>query len=165
MSARVPLTALIVWSLLSLTALALGLGLSLPVAIASRHRPLLRASLEPEARNLAGRPVLAFAGIGRFFNVVEPSRGGSYTLDRGKADLGEEAPYANRHASSYRAIYDLADLDRSLYIHTTGQSGNPFSPFYRSLAERWAKVEYIEIATKRAEIDKAAIGMWKLTPP
>jgi tetraacyldisaccharide 4'-kinase len=27
--------------------------------------PLLRASLEPEARNLAGRPVLAFAGIGR----------------------------------------------------------------------------------------------------
>ena len=35
---------------------------------------------------------------------------------------------------------------RSLYIHTTGQSGNPLSPFYRSFAERWAKGDYIEIA-------------------
>ena len=53
---------------------------------------------------------------------------------------------------------------RQLYIHTTGQSGNPFSPFYRSFAERWAKVDYIEIATKRDAIAKAAIGTWKLTP-
>jgi penicillin amidase len=93
-----------------------------------------------------------------------PSPGGAYTLNRGKEEFGEEAPFANRHASSYRAIYDLSDLDRSLYIHTTGQSGNPFSPFYRSFAERWSKVEYIEIATKRAEIDKAAMGTWKLSP-
>ena len=110
------------------------------------------------------RPFGAFAGIGRYFNVSVPSPGGAYTLNRGKDEFGEEAPFANRHASSYRAIYDLADLDRSLYIHTTGQSGNPFSPFYRSFAERWSKVEYIEIATKRAEIDKAAIGTWKLSP-
>ena len=66
--------------------------------------------------------------------------------------------------SSYRAIYDLADLDRSLYIHTTGQSGNPFSPVYRSFAERWSKGEYIEIPTKRADIDKVAIGTWRLAP-
>ena len=110
------------------------------------------------------RPFGAFAGIGRYFNVSVPSPGGAYTLNRGKEEFGEEAPFANRHASSYRAIYDLSDLDRSLYIHTTGQSGNPFSPFYRSFAERWSKVEYIEIATKRAEIDKAAMGTWKLSP-
>ena len=110
------------------------------------------------------RPFGAFAGIGRFFNVEVPSPGDAYTLNRGKTEFGEEPPFANRHASSYRAIYDLADLDRSLYIHTTGQSGNPLSPFYRSFAERWAKVEYIEIATKRADIAKAAIGTWKLTP-
>ena len=93
-----------------------------------------------------------------------PSPGGTYTLNRGKTDFGEEQPFANRHASSYRAIYDFADLDRSLYIHTTGQSGNPMSPFYRSFAERWAKVEYIEIPTKRDAIAKAAIGTWRLAP-
>jgi len=110
------------------------------------------------------RPFGAFAGIGRFFNVEVASPGDAYTLNRGKTEFGEEPPFANRHASSYRAIYDLADLDRSLYIHTTGQSGNPLSPFYRSFAKRWAEVEYIEIPTKRADIAKSAIGTWKLTP-
>jgi penicillin amidase len=110
------------------------------------------------------RPFGGFAGIGRFFNVEVPSPGDAYTLNRGKTEFGEAPPFANRHASSYRAIYDFADLDRSLYIHTTGQSGNPFSPFYRSFAERWSKVEYIEIATTRADIAKVAIGTWRLTP-
>jgi len=110
------------------------------------------------------RPFGSFTGIGRIFNVEVASPGGAYTINRGKTEFGEEPPFANRHASSYRAIYDLADLDRSLYIHTTGQSGNPLSPFYRSFAKRWAKVEYIEIATKRADIAKSAIGTWKLTP-
>ena len=99
-----------------------------------------------------------------YFNVEVPSPGGDYTLNRGKVEYDAEPPFANRHASSFRAIYDFADLERSLYIHTTGQSGNPFSPFYRSFAERWAKGEYIEISTKREEIAKAPLGTWKLTP-
>ena len=93
-----------------------------------------------------------------------PSPGDAYTLNRGMVEFGEEPPFANRGGSTYRAIYDLADLDRSLYIQTTGQSGNPFSPYYRSFAERWAKVEYIEIATSREAIAKAALGTWNLTP-
>jgi penicillin amidase len=93
-----------------------------------------------------------------------PSAGGSYTLNRGKMEFGEEPPFANRHASSYRAIYDFADLEHSLYIHTTGQSGNPMSPQYRSFAKRWAKGEYIQIPTKRETIDKVAAGTWRLMP-
>ncbi len=102
--------------------------------------------------------------IGAFFNVEVPSPGGDYTINRGKMNFDEEPPFANRHASSYRAIYNLADLDASLYMQTSGQSGNPFSPLYRSFAARWAKGEYITIATKRAEIDKAALGTWRLSP-
>ena len=74
------------------------------------------------------------------------------------------APFANKHAASFRAIYDLADLERSLYIQTTGQSGNPFSPFYRSFARRWAEGKYIEIPTKREAIAKVLLGTWTLTP-
>ncbi len=107
---------------------------------------------------------LAGGRVAAFFNVQVPSPGGDYTLNRGKMSFGEEPPFANRHASSYRAIYDLADLDASLYIHTTGQSGNAFSPAYRSFAERWSKGEYITIPTKRAEIDKVAAGTWRLAP-
>jgi penicillin amidase len=102
--------------------------------------------------------------IGPLFNVQVPSAGGNYTLNRGMVDFREQRPFANRNASSYRAIYDLSDLDRSLFMQTTGQSGNPFSPLYRSFAERWAKVEYIEIATRRSAIERAATGKWQLTP-
>jgi penicillin amidase len=99
--------------------------------------------------------------IGKFFNVEVASPGDAYTLNHGKPEIREEPPYANRLAPSYRAIYDLADLDRSLYIQSTGQSGNPFSAFYRSFAERWAAAEYIRIPTKREEIE--ALGTWRLT--
>jgi penicillin amidase len=110
------------------------------------------------------RPFGLVPGIASFFNIEVPSPGDAYTLNRGIVEFGEEPPFANRGASSYRAIYDFADLERSLYIQTTGQSGNPFSPYYRSFAERWSKVEYIEIATKREAIAKAALGTWRLTP-
>jgi penicillin amidase len=54
-----------------------------------------------------------------------------------------------------RAIYDLADLDRSLFMQSTGQSGNVMSPWYANLAERWARVEYITIPARREAIEAA----------
>lgn len=110
------------------------------------------------------RPFGAVASLAKYFNVEVPTPGGNYTLNRGKVDFDQEPPFANRHASSYRAVYDFADLERSLYIHTTGQSGNPLSPYYRSFADRWAKVDYIEIATRRETIAKSPLGTWRLTP-
>jgi penicillin G amidase len=111
------------------------------------------------------RPFGLVGALAPFFNVEVESAGGSYTLNRGKPEFGDEQrPFANRHAASFRAIYDLADLDRSIYIHTTGQSGNAFSPFYRSFAERWSKGEYIEIPTQRDAIARARLGTWTLTP-
>jgi penicillin G amidase len=110
------------------------------------------------------RPFGLVGGLAPFFNVEVPSGGGNYTLNRGEVDLGSEQPFANRNAASFRAIYDLADLDRSLYIHTTGQSGNPLSPFYRSFAQRWSKGEYIEIPTSRQAVEAARLGTWTLTP-
>jgi penicillin amidase len=110
------------------------------------------------------RPFGSVGYLAWLFNVAVPSPGGDYTLNRGKVEYGEEPPFASRHASTFRAVYDFADLERSLYIHTTGQSGNPFSPFYRSFARRWARGEYIEIATRRETVAKAALGTWKLEP-
>jgi penicillin amidase len=110
------------------------------------------------------RPFGLVGALAPFFNVEVESGGGNYTLNRGQADFTAEPPFANRHAASFRAIYDLADLDRSLFIQTTGQSGNPLSPYYRSYAGRWSKGEYIEIPTKREAIDKAKLGTWTLTP-
>lgn len=110
------------------------------------------------------RPFGLLPVIGSFFNITVPSAGGDYTLNRGKVDFSADAPFVNRYGSSYRAIYDFSDLDRSLYIQSTGQSGNPFSPLYRTFADRWAKGEYIQISTRHAEINATALGVWRLTP-
>jgi len=102
------------------------------------------------------RPLGYFPFVSRLFNVVPETPGDSYSVNVGHFFIrDEERPFANRHAASLRAIYDLADLERSLFMQTTGQSGNVLSPWYASFAERWAKVEYITIPTRRESIQAA----------
>jgi hypothetical protein len=57
-----------------------------------------------------------------------------------------------------RGIYDLDDLDRSLYIHSTGQSDNPLSDLYDNFAERWGNVEYLPMTMRRDDIMAGALG-------
>jgi len=51
-------------------------------------------------------------------------------------------PFANRHAASLRAVYDLADLEQSLFIYQTGQSGHVFDGRNRDMADAWAGSAY-----------------------
>lgn len=51
-------------------------------------------------------------------------------------------PYEVSLLSSMRQILDFADLDASLMMHTTGQSGHPFHRHYDDMIEAWAAVEY-----------------------
>jgi penicillin amidase len=99
------------------------------------------------------RPFSFVPYVARFFSVAPETAGDSFSVNVGHYFIRDEArPFANRHAPSLRAIYDLADLDRSLYMHSTGQSGNVLSPWYSSFAERWARVEYVTIPAKRDAI-------------
>jgi penicillin G amidase len=91
--------------------------------------------------------------LARLFSVAPETAGDTFSVNVGHYFIRDEArPFANRHAPSLRAIYDLADLDNSLYMQSTGQSGNVLSPWYSNLAERWARVEYITIPTRREAI-------------
>ena len=111
------------------------------------------------------RPFGRQAQLAKFFDIRVPSPGDTYTVDVGRNTLANEsAPFASRHAASLRAIYDLADLDRSVYIHSTGQSGNLLSPLYRNFAERWARVEYIPMSMRRSDALDASLGTLKLQP-
>ncbi|WP_252720617.1 penicillin acylase family protein, partial [Acinetobacter baumannii] len=57
--------------------------------------------------------------------------------------------------SSFRLVVDLADLDRSVAINTPGQSGDPASPHYRDLFERWVTGDYAALPYSRAAVDAA----------
>jgi penicillin amidase len=111
-------------------------------------------------RPFGGVPVLD-----RFLNVRVPTGGDIYTVNAGANRIGNAAtPFANRHAASLRVIYDLADLDRSQFMHSTGQSGNPLSPHYSDFANPWSRIETVPMTTRRAEIEHGALGTYRLTP-
>ena len=77
------------------------------------------------------------------FEVRVPTGGDAFTVNVGQFHMDKpHEPYANRHAASLRAVYDLADLERSAFIYQTGQSGNVFSGHYGNMAQEWAAVKY-----------------------
>ncbi|MEK6242888.1 MAG: penicillin acylase family protein [Pseudomonadota bacterium] len=113
-----------------------------------------------EHRPFGRQPLLA-----RLFDITVPSPGDAYTVNAGRNNLNDEAqPFANRHAASLRAIYDLSNLEKSLYIHSGGQSGNILSPHYDAFTEAWAKNEYIPMRTERKTLDAEPHQLLRLVP-
>ena len=110
------------------------------------------------------RPFSRQTMLARWFDIVVPTPGDSYTVNVGRMFFAEEEPFENRHAASLRAIYDLADPEKSLFIHSGGQSGNRFSPHYDAFSAAWARGEYVPMTTDRARIERAAAGRLKLIP-
>jgi penicillin G amidase len=81
--------------------------------------------------------------LARWFDVAVESGGDPWTVNVGQYWPNQERqPYANRHAASLRALYDLANLENSQFIYQTGQSGLVWSPRYRDMANEWASVQY-----------------------
>ncbi|MGD9537918.1 MAG: penicillin acylase family protein [Alphaproteobacteria bacterium] len=104
-------------------------------------------------------------GLGPLFDTSFPHGGEKDTVNAGGFTVGDVAnPFRQIHGAGYRAIYDLADLDRSVFIQLGGQSGNPLSPYYKSYAELWRTGRYVPMITDRAKIESGALGTLRLTP-
>ena len=110
-------------------------------------------------RTLGSVPV-----IGRFFNMTHPSGGSGASINRGLYTGSGSTPFANVHASGYRGVYDFADLNASIFMQSTGQSGNVLSPHYRDLTALWATGDYMRMTTDFSEIEGNAPHRLRLTP-
>ena len=108
-------------------------------------------------------PVLGETPLAPIFNLTLPRGGDAFTVNAARFDLGGETS-RNDHGPGFRGLYDLDNLDNSLYIHSTGQSGNPLSKHYRDFFKRWRDVEYLPMTTDRAGLEDRAIGTLRLTP-
>jgi len=99
------------------------------------------------------------------FNLSGPAPGSMYAVNAFSfSPLEDERPFAATHGPGFRAIYDLADLERSLFVHSTGQSGNVLSPWYRNLERGWREGEYFTIPTERGAYGSNAVGRLRLVP-
>ena len=113
----------------------------------SEHRPFGQTPLAP------------------LFNLSGEVPGSMYAVNAFSfSPLDDAQPFASTHGPGFRAIYDLADLDRSLFIHSTGQSGNVLSSWYRSFEKGWRDGGYITIPIGRAAYESNAAGRLRLVP-
>lgn len=111
------------------------------------------------------RPFSSVGLLRRFFEAAVPTPGDTFTVNVGRHALNDEAePFANLHAPSLRAIYDLADLNRSVFVYSTGQSGHPLSGLYRNFAPSWAAVQYYALSTRSTDAEAGALGSLVLAP-
>ncbi len=93
--------------------------------------------------------------LNTLFDVRTESAGDLFTVNVGQYwanDLKE--PFANRHAASMRAVYDLADPDQSVFIYQTGQSGHVFDSRSRSMASAWASGQYRALQQKGTTVHR-----------
>jgi penicillin G amidase len=72
--------------------------------------------------------------LGWFGTLSIPSPGDDTTVNRG-GPLYKQ--FQSVHGAEYRGVYDLADLDRSLFVVAPGQSGNLLSRHAGDFLTRW----------------------------
>jgi penicillin amidase len=77
-------------------------------------------------------------------HVSVPTPGGVDTVNRGPATIrDEEHPYEQRFGAGLRIVTDLASPADSRMIAVPGQSGNPLSPHFSDLVQRWRQFEWL----------------------
>jgi len=95
------------------------------------------------------RPFSKVPLLGDLFNLKTPFPGDSFSINVGRLELMKSKnPFETVQAPSLRTIYDLSDLEKSLFIYQTGQSGWVQSKLYRNMNTLWANNEYLPMQMK-----------------
>ena len=107
------------------------------------------------------RPFSKVKLLAKWFEVRAPVGGDSYTVNVGRVSLKPDAAtgelYLDEHGPSLRGRYDLADRSQSRVIHSTGQSGIPWSPLYKSFTPRWVAVDGVPLWPAAGEVIKTLV--------
>lgn len=104
-----------------------------------------------------GHPIGQVAVLRSFFNV------GPYPVDGTREVINNMAfPYDSTgfykvsSGPSTRRIIDFSDVENSISILPTGQSGNPFSPHYKDQAEMYINGKFRKMKMNEKEIKKTS---------
>lgn len=104
------------------------------------------------------------APIEWLFNRTAPPRvGGSSSIVNAVA-WDTDKSYLVDWVPSQRMVVDLADLDASTFVHTTGQSGHAFHGDYDSMIEMWVDGKHGPMPWSREAVEAVAVDTLTLTP-
>jgi penicillin amidase len=110
----------------------------------------------------------AVSGLRALFSLESGQGGDASTVNVGAYRL--DGSFQMTDGSSYRQIIDFSDPRASLFVHTTGQSGNVFDRRYRDLLPLWRDGRYFRIGELSGEVlrlipERPAGGKESRPPP
>jgi penicillin G amidase len=80
------------------------------------------------------------------FDRQWPAEGSTDTVNAGAFRFtNPDGAYVDLHGPALRAIYDLADLDRSVFLIALGQSAHLLSPHRDDLVTRWRSFNWLRL--------------------
>lgn len=91
-----------------------------------------------------------------------PAPGSRYTVNVSGFDY--DKPYGVTIIPSWRQIIDWSDPDKSLAMHSTGQSGLLFNQHYGDMVQPWLKVEYHTLLFNQTDVKSAKKALLMLRP-
>jgi len=102
---------------------------------------------------------LGLSGIDLIENIVNrgpaEASGGADIVNATGWDYGSDG-FQVTSLPSMRMIIDLSDLTASQTMHTTGQSGHPYSPHYDDMIDPWRTIQYHPMLWSREQVEQAA---------
>ena len=102
-------------------------------------------------------PLGTVASLKEYFNVGPfPINGAREVINNRGYEYNDSGLYNVNAGPSTRRIIDFSDIENSISILPTGQSGNPFSEHYRDQAEMYNKGEFRKMKMNKDEIIKVS---------
>lgn len=91
-----------------------------------------------------------------------PTGGGSEIVNATSWTVGES--FEVDWLPSMRMIVDMGDLNNSVTVHTTGESGHAYHPHYDDMAPLWASGQYYPMLWNEQSIVSNAAGHLRMVP-
>jgi penicillin G amidase len=114
-------------------------------------------------RVMLAHPLASIPGFESLFVALEAGVGGDeQTVMQTGADARHGFPAAV--IPSWRAVYDLADLDRSIGVLPTGNGGNPASAHWNDQARLWLTGQTHPLPFSPAAVEAATVSEMRLVP-
>ncbi|WP_420601959.1 penicillin acylase family protein [Flagellimonas sp.] len=109
-------------------------------------------------------PIGQVESLRKFFNVGPyPVNGTREVINNMAFPYDSTGFYKVNSGPSTRRIIDFSDIENSISILPTGQSGNPFSKHYKDQAELFVNGKFRKMMMNREEIERNAESVLKLT--
>jgi penicillin amidase len=110
---------------------------------------------------------LGLSGIGLIENMVNRgpfATSGSTDTVNNTVWYAYSESFTVKWVPSMRMIVDLGDFTKSVTVHTTGQSGHPYSKHYDDMVELWRNIEYYPMLWTREQVEASAMNKLILKP-